>query len=105
MSKREAFEKIRRSLPNKRHWAFAFRWTICAWTATYSTFRSTWPIKLSARSVWHCKQNDRRHFNTRFLLNPCKFRLPAAFELLDKVKYDKQILLVVVPKTCNAVPF
>ena len=22
------------------------------------------------------------------MLNPCKFRLPAAFELLDKVKYD-----------------
>lgn len=49
--------------------------------------------------------NERRYPNTRFLPNPCKFRLRAAFELLDKVKYDKQILLVVIPKTCNAVPF
>ena len=56
-------------------------------------------------SVWRYRQNKRRHPNTCFLPNPCKFRLQAAFEHLDKVKYDKQILLVVIPKTCNAVPF
>lgn len=47
MSKREAFENIGRSLPNKHRWEFAFLWIICAWTTMYSTYRSTWLINLS----------------------------------------------------------